>query len=86
MSFILSLFFTVLVSSTIGLVTSLVLGFLCVLLLPWELSLSWIPAVLGLLAGPCRSCFSQVKSESWHHRCQSCVCSSVLSHQNKDLK
>ena len=31
------------------LVTSLVLGFLCILLLPWELSLSWAPAVLGLL-------------------------------------
>ena len=49
MSLILSLFFTVLVSSTIGLVTSLVLGFLCILLLPRELSMSWAPAVLGLL-------------------------------------
>ena len=36
------------------LVSSLVLGFLRVLLLPWELLLSWAPAVLGfLLAGGC---------------------------------
>ena len=31
------------------LVTSSVLGFLCILLLPRELSMSWAPAVLGLL-------------------------------------
>ena len=58
MSLILSLFFTVLVSSTIGLVTSLVLGFLCVLLLLWEISLIWAPAVVGLhLAGAARRFF-----------------------------
>ena len=35
--------------------------------------------MLGLLlAGPCRGGFSQVKPESWHHRCQVSVCSSVL--------
>ena len=27
---------------------------------------------------PRRGCFSQVKSESWHHRCQASVCFSVL--------
>ena len=27
---------------------------------------------------PHGGCFSQVKSESWHHRCQASVCFSVL--------
>ena len=69
------------------LVSSLELRFLPVLLLLWELLLSWAPAVLGLhLPGARRGSFSQGKSESWHHRYQVSVCSSVLSHHNKDLK
>ena len=45
------------------LVTSPVLGSLRVPLLPWEVLPVWAPALLGLLlAGPCRACFSQVKS------------------------
>ena len=79
MTFLLSLFFAVLVSSTMGLP------------LRWVsspsassagASLSWAPAVLGLFQG----CFSQVKSKSRHHRCQANVVSSVLSHLNKNLK
>ena len=50
-------------------------------------SQSWAPVVLGLfLVGPHRGCFSQVKSESRHHRCQANVVSSVLSCLNKNLK
>ena len=53
------------------LVTSPALGFLRVQLPPWEILRSWSPAVLGLLfVGECQRCFSQVKSESGHHRCQ----------------
>ena len=52
------------------LVTSPALGFLCVQLPLRELLWSWSPAVLGLLlAGACQGCFSQVTSESGHHRC-----------------
>ena len=64
------------------LVSSLVLGFLRVLLLPWELLLSWAPAVLGfLLAGGCAEVVSARlnPSHTWHHKCPASVCSSVLS-------
>lgn len=55
MSFLLSLFFAVPVSSTMGLLSlSPALGFLRIPLLPQELSPSWAPVVLGLLlAGDC---------------------------------
>ena len=49
--------------------------------------------VASSLRGPRRGCLSQVKPESWHHRCQASVCSSVasvcssvLSRHNKDLE
>ena len=52
-------------------------------------SFHWVGLLLCLASpwqGPRRGCFSQVKSESWHHRCQASVCSLVLSCHNKDLE
>ena len=62
------------------------LGFLGVLLLLWELHTVGLLLCLASWWGPRRGCFSQVKSESRHHRCQANVVSSVLSHLNNNLK
>ena len=74
-SFLLSLFFTVLVS--------IMLGFLSVPLC-WVFfsfhsyrggfqQVGLLLCLASSLQGPCGDCFSQVKSESQHHRCQGSV-------------
>ena len=87
MSFLLSSFLGVPVSGTIGLLSLSLRWVVFAFHSTWELSLSWAPAVVGLLAGgPYRGCFSLIKSESRHHRCQASVCSSVLSRHSKDVE
>ena len=87
-SFLLSSFFAVLVSSTLGFLSFplcwvfFVLRFHCKSFPQVGLLLCLASSLLG----PRQGCFSQVKSESRHHRCQVSVRSSVLCHHNKDLE
>ena len=72
-SFLLSSFFTVPVSGTMGLP-------LLWVSLPSASSARSFTELGSCCAWPLlhRGWFSQVKSESWHHRCHVSVCSSVL--------
>ena len=95
MSFLLSSFSVLLVSSTMGL-SSLPLRWVFFAFHFYLRSFGrggLLLCVASSLRGPRRGCLSQVKPESWHHRCQASVCSSVasvcssvLSRHNKDLE
>ena len=73
MGFLLSSFFAALVSSTTGLPLRWVFFTFA---FTTGASLRWVPACAR--PPPRGGCFSQVKPESRHHRCQESVCSSVF--------
>ena len=80
MSFLLSLFFTVSVSSTLGFL-SLPLHWVFFAFSFHQRRFLWVGLLLCLassLWGPNWGCFSQVKSKLWHHRCRG-VCNFLSS-------
>ena len=86
MNFLLSSFFTVLVSRTLGFLSLPLLWVSFALCFYHGSSVGLLLRLASSLCGLHRDCFSQVKPKSQQLRCQGSVVSSVLSRHNKKFK